>query len=527
MSDALRATDAAGAATTPRVAPLTHNERVNAAPRWVFPAVVALVLLPRLLVFGVNENLYGDAVARTDLAERWAQAPHWFTSFKDGAQQYGPLHIAMIGAALLVDPDPLRAGRWVSLLFGALTAIPLFALTRQLFGWRAGVWACLALSVWGLHIQCSTTAASEAVTLFFLLAACAFAQRAREPGELAALVWAAVCMNIAAALRYDPWLLMPILGATFLFGAEDRAAGVTRFVLFGLLCVPFPLIWIHGNELAHGDPLFPIRFTEAYHQAWRIEELAALGEASFRLRGIWFWPGVALFTLTPLIALLGLTGMVSAYRRVPQSRWLLWLTLAPTAYYSFRIAVLADFVPLARFAVPQVALLLPFVHHGARVVGASWNLGARRILTASVLVGWVWTAWLGALTFDPVGPWEWTFAPVSPISRNPPELTALAKRLEAERGSDRVVFDADPGYWEIQLAALARVPEPARVPVRWDSFPDEYARGPVGWIVASPEGALGHRPGWAVTAEQITAADGAVFDRVPQASERLWLYRRR
>ena len=53
--------------------------------------------------------------------------------------------------------------------------------------------------------------------------------------------------------------------------------------------------------------------------------------------------------------------------------------LVPTAYFAFRSVVLLDFVPLARFAVTQVALLLPFVGVGylATVEGQSAARAAR------------------------------------------------------------------------------------------------------------------------------------------------------
>src|SRR5262245_10474255 len=64
--------------------------------------LLVAALVPRLAVFPINENLYGDAVARTELAERWLKEPHVIRSFGDGAQQFGPLHLYLVGAALTV-----------------------------------------------------------------------------------------------------------------------------------------------------------------------------------------------------------------------------------------------------------------------------------------------------------------------------------------------------------------------------------------------------------------------------------------
>ena len=55
------------------------------------------VALPRLALLPFNENVYGDAIPRTEMAERWMTNPHLITAFGDGAGQYGPLHLYLVG----------------------------------------------------------------------------------------------------------------------------------------------------------------------------------------------------------------------------------------------------------------------------------------------------------------------------------------------------------------------------------------------------------------------------------------------
>ena len=43
--------------------------------RLLIGLLLVAALVPRLGVFPVNENRFGDAVARTELAERWLQQP--------------------------------------------------------------------------------------------------------------------------------------------------------------------------------------------------------------------------------------------------------------------------------------------------------------------------------------------------------------------------------------------------------------------------------------------------------------------
>src|SRR5690606_14479293 len=167
-----------------RLRVLTHSPAMppeSARPTASRTAVVMLMLVMaaaavRLVVLPVNQHLYGDAVARTEMAEQWARAPHLITSFADGAAQFGPLHLYLIAAALeLVDRDD--ASRIVSFVFGVLTVLPLYAVTRRYFDGRAAVWACLGFALWGLHIQASTTGGSEAVALCLMwIAFAAFAR---------------------------------------------------------------------------------------------------------------------------------------------------------------------------------------------------------------------------------------------------------------------------------------------------------------------------------------------------------------
>src|SRR5262249_1453962 len=121
----------------------------------------ALVLLPRLAVFPWSENLYGDAVVRTELAQRWLQNPHWISHMDDGAFQYGPLHVYLVAGALALGIDREDAGRWVSLLFGVLTVLPLWSLSRRLAGIAGAWWAVAGLALWGVPIPMSTPPGSE------------------------------------------------------------------------------------------------------------------------------------------------------------------------------------------------------------------------------------------------------------------------------------------------------------------------------------------------------------------------------
>ena len=161
------------------------------------------------------------------------------------------------------------AGRAVSLVFGVLSVVPLFALTRRLFGWRAGVAAGLAFSVVG-HAPAVLHHGGQRGGVAVLHAGGVRAGGGRRGGEpLPAAVrarrccstWRARCATTRGCTsRSSRWPLV--------FSSEDRVASLTRAVGFGLVCLPFPLLWMQGNELAHGDPLFPIKAMDDFHRQW-------------------------------------------------------------------------------------------------------------------------------------------------------------------------------------------------------------------------------------------------------------------
>jgi len=494
----------------------------------VLALLVAAVLLPRAAVFPVSENLYGDAVSRTELAQRWLEQPHWIAHMDDGAFQYGPLHLYAVAAALATGLVKEDAGRWVSLVFALLTVFPLYGLTRRLFGWRAGVVAVLSLAVWGMHIQMSTTAGSEVMGLFLVLWVLDLFSRAIEENRFGALVGAAAVLNLACAVRYDCWLLIPLLAFLLLVGDRDRVAAVTRALSFALVSLPFPLIWMQGNERARGDPFAPLHYIESFHRSWVADGVGRYGEAGYRALNLGWWPGVALLTLSPLVAAFGLWGMVHVFRNDRKRRWLVWVALIPTLYFTFRSTVLLNFVPLARFTVGQVALVLPFVFPGFEAALAGRSVLARRAwAAAAVLLAVVTPLLLGVVTFRREDGVASSLRPVAPVSTNPQSVMQVARYLRSEVGprGGAAVLDSDPLYWDVQIGFFGGLPEERMARQRWDNFRTRVATARPDTVIRYEGGGLDHEADLRVDGRTLYFA-GQVFREVPGFPRPWHVYRR-
>jgi hypothetical protein len=376
-------------------------------------ALTGLTFGVRLIAFFLTQDWYGDAIARTELGRAWVAAPHWIGSFSDGAAQFGPLHIYLVGLASLAGAE-----RVVSLLAGTLTTLPVFFLTLRLFGERAASVACLLLACWSLHIQFSTTAASEALAL--LLTATALACFAYERWVLAGLA-----LTLACATRYDAWLLVPLLALVPGVRRQWRPA-----LVFTAAASTFPLVWMVGNARALGDPLYPFHFVDAFHRSWFADNEAFWGVWRHRALNLFFWPLAALATLGPLVFIT---------RRVG---WLTAVLLVPPVLLTFRSVVLGDFEPACRFTARELLLLI--------VLSAPMLRARAAAVTAALALA------LGAFTFHREGKWPDALRPLSPVTTQPDAVMQTAAFIRSQPGP--VAIEPDPRYLDLAAAFYSGVP---------------------------------------------------------------------
>jgi hypothetical protein len=278
--------------------------------------------------------------------------------------------------------------------------------------------------------------------------------------------------------------------------------------------------------MAHGDPFFPIHAVDQFHADWVKEGIARMGAGVYRLQSLGFWPGVALLTLSPGVALLGMVGMWRSWRARPDVRWLVLAAVVPTAYFTFRAAVLLDFQPLGRFTVTELALLLPFVVPGLEAVRGA---GARKAVAAvcSVLALAVPVA-TGLYTFRADGGLRDSLRPVSPTSTNPVPLMQVAHFLEDEVAAKggAAVLDMDPNYMDLQLAFFSGLPDERLARVRWETFRKHLREAQPEYLVRFDGGSLVRDAGVKLEGRTLTL-DGVAYEEQDGFSAPLHVYRRR
>ena len=132
--------------------------------------ILAVAVVLRVGLFAFAENKHGDAPMRALIAERMVLEPASAAQPRTYCQ-FGPLHTTLMRPFIALDRDAARSSR-VSVVAGGDRRLLPFSVSRAAAGRRArAAFAAFALAVSPLHLQASTTAASEALYLLLWVAA--------------------------------------------------------------------------------------------------------------------------------------------------------------------------------------------------------------------------------------------------------------------------------------------------------------------------------------------------------------------
>ncbi len=402
----------------------------------------AAVLAVRLAVFPFAWNFYGDPLTRIKALTAWMAHPFFLKSFI-GARQFGPLHLYLLALGQWIHRDLDGGPRLISLIFGSLSAFPLFRLAERRFGRTAALISTLGLAVYPLHIQASTTAASEAVFLWFLLWALALldggtARQGTAPGGTPKLLVAGLAMAGACAVRYDGWIYAPL--SWIWLSAPLREKRISRAAALGYAAVSLavPIFLCLGSWIDLRDPLYIMRYIEASHVQSAAQAAAAMGRWNYAAYCLAFWPANLAWELSPPVAL-GVAVGAAACLRERRARDLLALAAVPAAIFSLEGALLLRFHPLARFTIPAAVLLLPYAGDGLLRVVRSLPERLRSTAAAlAVLTGVGLPSYFAWRTLGLGDSFADTLRPISPVSNLPPDLSAAAQWLR-HNGADRKV----------------------------------------------------------------------------------------
>ncbi|MFL5370404.1 MAG: glycosyltransferase family 39 protein, partial [Myxococcales bacterium] len=410
----------------------------------------------------------------------WLAAPHLWRGFTE-TFQFGPGHLSLLAATLAAWPSRHWSPKLFSLACGLVSIVLLYRLARRFAGTEAAFAAALILAFSPLHIQASTTAASEAPFCASMLA-CLLLLSSRHR------VLPALLLACAGLIRYDGWLYVPLCAA-LVYARGRKLADVALFCAIAALPVP---LWLWQNHVYAGDALAPIHHINQDHRNLARAALEGLGPFQFRLYSIAYWPWAVLLICTPVAGALALFGSVRAIARRAPGGAIALIGFLPLAYYALRGAVFLDFRPLTRFALMGSVLAAPFAW------GALTTLPSR--LRRPVLV-----VGCAALVGTPVslalasygrngGLAEWA-RPISPVSSVPPGIRQAVRYLRTTATErDVVLVDSAWHYLDIPIAFELDLPESHLVRYRWPDPAGRVARTPPTLAILLYQGLLRDDP---------------------------------
>jgi 4-amino-4-deoxy-L-arabinose transferase-like glycosyltransferase len=422
--------------------------------------IVALAFVLRVVVFPFADNKHGDAPMRALIAQHIALEPAAAANPRTFCQ-FGPLHAALMAPLVALGGELSLSSRAFSLFAGMLTFLPFVRLARRLVGDARAELATLGLAASPLHIQASTTAASEALYLLLFVAMLERLTRALDDPEpsLGPFAAAGALAALAAVTRYDAWLALPAaLAAAWAFARGPAGAARARrargLAVFAAVAVTLPAAWMAWGALATDDPIFFFHYISSDHAQLAATALARYGATLSRVRQLGIWSLAFVAAMTPPLAV---AAVAAALRPASPStgamRVVLVAALAPVALYLAQGLLRLTFEPLPRFALVPGALLLPF----AVTALPPGRLPAARAGVPLVGVGFA------VLVFVLAGlerPRLWGGAEsMGALTRLDAEDRALADHLRAHRAPGERVMIEPLAFTEIAIAAAGGVPQ--------------------------------------------------------------------
>jgi dolichyl-phosphate-mannose-protein mannosyltransferase len=415
-------------------------------------AVLALATVLRVGAFPFEDNKHGDAPMRALIAERMVLDPA-SAALPRTYCQFGPLHTTLMRPFIAVDRDAPRASRYLSLLAGLAVFGPFLSLGRRLVGRQRAAMAGFALAVSPLHVQASTTAASEALYLLLWVAALERLVTALACGRLRTYAVAGLCASLAAITRYDAWLALPIVVLAAGWLSRRDPSSSRGLAVFAAAAAILPAAWLIWSARAGGDALFFAHYISSDHAGLAATAAARYGALGGRARQVGIWALAFAAAMTPV----GLACLAAALVRGRWSgasiamRLVLVAALAPPALYLARGLVFQSFEPLARFALVPGALLLPFSVAALPVERAV----AFRFATFASAAALSLVVWLAA-TVGRDRIWAGAES-MGALTRLDAEDRALAAYLRARPPGARVMIEP-LAFAEIGIAHAGRVP---------------------------------------------------------------------
>ena len=323
---------------------LYKRSDVKTAQRYALLFLIVLSLMIRAFILIRTENYHGgDTMCKVLLAMKWIKKPALMPSLI-----WGPFYFYLLGLSLKIWNSALISPRLVSLFFGTLTIVPFFYLIKLLFNYRIAFFSSLLLSIYAIHVKFSTLSMAEVPFLFFIVLSLYLFFLFKRNKSVKFLILSAVSVGLACMIRYEGWLLIPVMG---LFMIREKRR---HLLIFSCIAILSPLFLLVMQYRITGDPLFFKNYTR-YNINY---ENLLFDERQGFLSRLLEWPIIIYYSTCPIVAIFGLVGFLYCIK----NRCNLELFLIFSAFLVFFIytSAIKNAVFDPRYAMSYAVFLFPY-----------------------------------------------------------------------------------------------------------------------------------------------------------------------
>ena len=335
----------------------------------IFLFLVFLATLARSLFLLNSDNFDGSfSMGRVTAALCILENPGLRLNF-DGNSSI--LYHYLLATALYFWRNPLITPRIFTMLFGILLIIPFYLLIEMLFNQEIAFYSSILLSFYPLHVMQSTLSTSDVVFHFFFFACLYYFFKFKlKEKKVFWLILSAILFNIAAMLRFESWVFIPLL-SIFLYKDGKRYSAA-----FFLLSLILPSIWLYLCYRYRGNIFY------SFIVPARTAHTEILLQRVPYAKQIFGWLNILYKTLGPIIVICGIFGMlysIAKKRFLHLTLLFLYLyslytinALTERMWYNYRYSILLGLLILPysvlcieKISVPlrlkPIILFLPFI----------------------------------------------------------------------------------------------------------------------------------------------------------------------
>lgn len=279
--------------------------------------LLVLACIIRVLIIFNFDNKPGDTMSHVESALRILESPGLFRNFDANTSV---LYNYMLAASIYFWNNPLLSPRIFTVIFGIAVIIPFYLLIKILFNERIAFYSGLLLVFYPLHAFQSGYTTSDIVFQFFLISAlyCFFKFRQNKQ-RLGVLILSVVLLNIAALLRFESWIFIPLL-PLFLCGKKIKYP-----LIFFFSAAILPCVWLFFCYYITKDTFYSFTMPAKTMRAQILSQPAYSKE-------VLGWLRILSSNIGFHIVLIGLCGIAAAFLRRKSFYLALFFLLLLSAY---------------------------------------------------------------------------------------------------------------------------------------------------------------------------------------------------